>query len=154
MRLNLGSADRLMEGYINVDIMPGPGVDQVADLSKPWPWPDSSVDEIAAYDVIEHLPNRIFTMNEMWRVLKPGGRAHIEVPNAAKGAGQHQDPTHVSAWCMNSWQYFQHQSFAHRRLARLYGIQAAFHVFELREREYQDVVEAVWKIHVTLEAVK
>jgi len=141
-----------MPGFIGVDICQP--ADQIADLSKPWPWPDSSVDEVIALDVVEHLPDKINTLNELWRVLKPGARATIEVPSASKGAGADQDPTHTSRWNMNSFQYFEAGSFAHRRFAKSYGIHAAFRVVSLSEREYQDVMEPVWKITAVLEAVK
>lgn len=152
MRLNLGACDRTIPGFLSVDIVPP--ADVVADLRERWPWPDSSVDEVRAYDVIEHLPDRIHTMNELYRVLVPGGRAVIEVPSATKGAGFAQDPTHTSAWCLNSFQYFEAGSFAHQRLSRHYGITARFRVVSLSEREYQDVREPVWKITAELEAVK
>ena len=152
MNLNLGASDRQFPGFLSVDI--APPADQIADLSKPWPWPDSSVDAVHAHDIFEHLPDRIQTMNELWRVLKPGGTATIELPNAAKGAGQWQDPTHKSAWCMNSFQYFEHGSFAVNRLAAAYGIKARFKVVSLTEREYQDAHEKVWKITAVLQAVK
>ena len=152
MKLNLGSSDRQFPGFISVDI--APPADQIVDLSKPWPWPDSSVDEVRAHDVFEHLPDRIQTMNELWRVLQPGCTATIELPNAAHGAGQWQDPTHVSQWCMNSFQYFEHGSFATQRLAAAYGITARFKVVSLTEREYQDAHEKVWKITAVLQAVK
>lgn len=152
MKLNLGACDRRIEGFISVDI--AEPADQIADLRQPWPWADSSVDEVRAHDIFEHLPDRIHTMNELHRVLKPGAKATIEVPSAAKGAGFAQDPTHVSAWCMNSFQYFRYKSFAHKRLARSYGITAAFNVLSIKEREYQDEYEVVYKITAVLEAVK
>lgn len=152
MRLNLGACDRRIPGFLSVDICEP--ADQVVDLRGPWPWADSSVEEVRAHDVFEHLPNRIQTMNELHRVLRPGGRATIEVPSATKGAGFAQDPTHCSPWCMNSFQYFEHRSFAWKRLARHYGITARFRVLELTERPYQDVHETVYKITAVLEAVK
>lgn len=155
MRLNLGCADRhlpAVDGWRNVDI--APPADELADLRLPWPWPDSSAEEVFAADIFEHLPDRIHTMNELWRVLKPGARATVEVPSASRGAGFAQDPTHISAWCLNSFQYFEAGSFAHQRLARAYGIRAAFRVLEISEREYQDVFEPVWKVRAVLEAVK
>lgn len=152
MRLNLGASDRRIEGFISVDI--APPADQIVDLRQPWPWPDSSVDEVAAYDVIEHLPDRIHTMNELHRVLKPGAIATIEVPSAVHGAGWAQDPTHASAWCLNSFQYYRVNSFAHKRLSRAYGITARFEVLELKEKRYADEFEEVWKIVATLKAVK
>ncbi len=154
MNLNLGCSDRAIPGFIGVDIAPGPGVEQVVDLSSKWPWPDSAVDEVRAHDLFEHLPDRIQTMNELHRVLRPGGTAVIEVPSAVKGSGYAQDPTHRTPWAMNSFQYFRAGSFAHQRLARSYGITAAFNVLSLSERMYQDEFEEVWKITAVLEAVK
>ena len=55
---------------------------------------------------------------------------------------------------MNSWQYFEAGSYAHVRLAKSYGITAAFKVISLIELPYQDVREMVWKITAILEAVK
>jgi 2-polyprenyl-3-methyl-5-hydroxy-6-metoxy-1,4-benzoquinol methylase len=154
MNLNLGCSDRAVPDFVGVDIAPGPCVDQIADLSLRWPWDENSVDEVKAFDIIEHIADRIHFMNELHRVLRPGGQAHIEVPNSTKGAGFAQDPTHVSHWCMNSFQYFRAGSFAHQRLSKAYGITAAFHVLELSERMYQDEFEEVWKITAILETVK
>ena len=55
MRLNLGCSDRRIEGFTGVDIAPGPEVDEICDLEGPWPWPDSSVLEVRAHDVAEHI---------------------------------------------------------------------------------------------------
>jgi len=154
LKLNLGCCDRRLDGFIGVDVVAGPFVDVVADLRNRWPWEDSAVDEVRAHDVFEHLPNRIETMNELHRVLKPGGRATVEVPSAAQGAGFAQDPTHVSTWCMNSFQYFREGSFAHQRLAGFYGITARFKVLSLTARTYKDEYEDVVKITAVLEAVK
>ena len=144
LRLNLGACDRAFPGFLSVDLVPP--ADVIADLSVRWPWEDSTVDEVRAHDLFEHLPSRVDTMNELHRVLKPGARAIVEVPSATKGAGFAQDPTRRHPWCMNSFQYFEAGSFAHIRLARSYGITAAFKVIGLSEREYQDVHEKVWKI--------
>lgn len=152
-KLNLGCADRPQTDYWNVDICPP--CDQVVDLAQyPWPWDNSSVEAIIAHDLIEHLPDRVRTMNELHRVLIPGGRADIIVPDAARGAGQWQDPTHRTPWTRNSFQYFQHGSFAHRRLARSYGITAAFRIVSMEHSSYPDAYDEVWKIHAVLETVK
>ena len=152
MNLNLGCSDRHFPGFLNVDL--AAPADVVADLAQPWPWRDSSVDEVRAHDVFEHLPSRVRTMNELHRVMKPGARATIEVPSASKGAGFAQDPTHVSPWCLNSFQYFEAGSVAVRRFARSYGITARFKIVSLSEYEYMDAYEPVTKITAVLEAVK
>jgi hypothetical protein len=168
MKLNLGCSDRAIPGFIGVDI--APPADQIVDLASPWPWPDSSVDEVLALDVCEHIGDmaangfrhprhplgRIHFMNELHRVLKLGARATIETPNAARGCGYCQDPTHVSPWCLSTFKYFEHGSFAHGRLSKAYGITAAFRVLELVEFETsgEDPRERAWKIKAVLEAVK
>lgn len=126
MKLNLGSADGLMDGFVNVDIVPGPGI-TVADLREPWPWPDQSIEAVVAHDIIEHLPDKIHTMNELWRVLQADGQAHIVVPTT-DGPGAFQDPTHVSYWHRRSFLYFEDGNPYRERFAASYGIRARFSV--------------------------
>lgn len=173
MRLNLGAGDRRIEGFVSVDI--APPADQIVDLSGPWPWPDSSVDEVLAFDVCEHIGDwistpdlghpfhprgtngRIHFMNELHRVLKPGALATIETPDASRGVGYWQDPSHVSPWCRSTFKYFEHGSFAHTRLAKSYGITAAFKIVEMKElgpMPAEGFGKMVWKIRAVLEAVK
>ena len=185
MRLNLGCSDSLRGGeWLNVDIALGKEEDPVAykfqqaDLALPWPWDDSSVDEIYAADIFEHIGDcpqgyatfkerhwsgRIHVMNESWRVLKPGGTLTMECPDAAKGAGHFQDPTHQSPWTPNGLQYFADGSPAHKRFAAAYGITARFNVLSVTERLYAEIAGPrdgysvgcdVWKFAARLEAVK
>jgi SAM-dependent methyltransferase len=44
------------------------------------PFPDASVDRVMASEVLEHVPDDATAMNEIARVLKPGGRAVVTVP--------------------------------------------------------------------------
>jgi len=125
MKLNLGCCDAPVGGFVNVDIVAGPGVDQVADLASPWPWPDDSVEYIRAWDIIEHLPNKILTMNEIYRVLAPGGSAEIAVPTT-DGPGAFQDPTHTSFWNRRSFLYYEAGNPYRERFAQHYGIRAKF----------------------------
>ena len=61
---------------------------------------------------------RVLLSNELWRVLKPGGILRTECPDAAKGAGQWQVPSHTTPWTPNGLQYFQDGSPA-RQIAEL-----------------------------------
>jgi hypothetical protein len=137
-----------MFGYVNVDICPP--ADQIADLNERWPWGDGTADEIRAFDIIEHLPNRIHTMNEAWRVLKRGGKFEISVPTT-DGRGADQDPTHVSRWNRNSFFYYTQWHDYRARVARPYGIKATFKIVSEKEEQLPgDVVV----LHIILEAVK
>ena len=83
MKINVGSGTKRMDGYINIDIRDLPEVDYVHDLEKPLPYPDNTIDEVYAEDVLEHFSfkktNNIF--KDWVRVLKTGGVITIIVPN-------------------------------------------------------------------------
>ncbi len=80
-KLNLGGGDSHIEGFISVDLY-DPKADIMADICE-LPFDNNSVDEIVAYQVIEHIPyqksQRMF--GEMYRVLQPGGTATLETPD-------------------------------------------------------------------------
>lgn len=154
MKLNLGACDRPFPGFLSVDIVPP--ADVITDLTQPWPWPDSSVDEIVAHDVVEHLPSKRHTMNELWRVLRNGGRVTIEVPHATKGDGGHCDPTHVSYWTGSDFEYYEAGNFARERFrySAYYGVRADFRIVSILQRQYPTRYGEVYKITAVLEAVK
>lgn len=155
MRLNLGANDRRVDGFISVDVCEP--ADQIADITQDWPWPDSSVDEVLAFDVFEHLPDKRHTMNELWRVLKPGGIARIQVPHATDGDGGHCDPTHCSYWTTSDFEYYS-PGIAERerfRNSQYYGVKADFKVIEISQKRYQRSFGGyVVEINAVIEAVK
>ena len=157
MKLNLGCNDRSFPGFIGVDVAPGRGVDQLADLTQPWPWADSSVDEVLAFDIFEHLPDKRQTMNELWRVLKPGGVAKIQVPHATDGDGGHCDPTHCSYWTTSDFEYYckglgERERF---RGSSYYAVLADFEVVEVKTQRYARRFGGhVVEIQATLRALK
>lgn len=148
MRLNLGCCDAHLPHFVNVDRCAP--ADQIVDLREPWPWPDSSVDEIVAHDIFEHLPDKIHTMNEAWRVLKPGGVIDLVFPTT-DGRGAFQDPTHVSFWTPNDLWYFTAGDPHRERFGEHYGVVARFRV---TRQSHTELPNRVWKLHAWLEAVK
>jgi acetyltransferase-like isoleucine patch superfamily enzyme/SAM-dependent methyltransferase len=150
VRVDLGCGARKAPGFIGVDIFPAPGVDIIADLSTAFPFEDNSVDELRAYDFIEHLPDRLRTMNEIWRVCKDGALVDLFVPST-DGRGAFQDPTHVSFWNVNSFQYFAVEHPAYLELCQCYGFQGAFHLESLKQYESP---EQVIHVHALLRAIK
>lgn len=153
-RLNLGAADRKIDGFASVDICPP--ADIIADLSQRWPWRDGSVEEVLAFDIFEHLPSIRHTLNELWRVLKPGGKATIEVPTT-RGVGAVCDITHVSYWSAGTFEYFEKGNFARERFrgSPYYDVNADFKILSMDQSMYKNRFgEEVWKAKAVLEAVK
>lgn len=101
-KIDIGGRFSCPPGYISVDRK---NADIITDLNEKWPFEDSSVGVVRAFDVIEHLRDPIHTMREMHRVLRPGGYALIQVPST-DGRGAWQDPTHISFWNQNSFFYY------------------------------------------------
>lgn len=83
VRLNVGCGHKLLEGYINVDLVPSADVE--ADVRQ-LPFEDDSADELLAVHVLEHLYrwDALDALREWRRVLKPGGLIAIEVPDLMK----------------------------------------------------------------------
>jgi SAM-dependent methyltransferase len=139
LRVDLGCGSRKPEGFVGVDVFPAPHVDIVADLTQRFPFPDSSVDFIRGYDVIEHLSDRLHTMNEIWRIGKPGAIVDLQVPST-DGRGAFQDPTHVSFWNINSFKYYCVEFPVYLDLCHRYGFRGAFSIVSLTERVSDDRV--------------
>jgi len=94
--LNLGAGNVILPGAVNHDIRQHrPEIDVVHDLNVlPWPWEDESFDFISAQAVLEHLRiTLIESMDECWRVLRPGGQIDLRVPWWNSDVS-HRDPTH------------------------------------------------------------
>ena len=85
MRLNLCCGDDVRDGYINIDVRKTKPNVLVLDLEKDLlrPFPDKSVDEILAYDCIEHISWRRIEdlLRDIHRVLKCDGRLYLRVPD-------------------------------------------------------------------------
>ena len=143
MKVDLGCGQWKPDGFIGVDCVDGKNVDIVADLSKRFPFADNSVDLLRGHDVIEHLPDRIHTMNEIWRVCKPNAIIDLRVPST-DGRGAFQDPTHVSFWNINSFKYYCYEFPAYLQLCKSYGFKGCFSLLDIREENTEDCVIHVW----------
>ena len=149
MKLHLGCGPIIKEGYVNVDVEFYEGVNVIADLEKDWPFESDSVDEIFAKDILEHLPDIIHSMNEIWRVLKMGGTVEIYVPTT-RGAAAFQDPTHKSWWNENTFSYFASNEPGVRPVYR--QIHCWFKIVEAKPYIYKGMPNA-FGVYVKLEKV-
>ncbi len=82
MRLNLGCGEDVRPGYLNCDARALDGVDVVCDASR-LPFAEDSFEAVLALDLLEHFSWRRTTevLGEWRRVLVPGGRLEVKVPN-------------------------------------------------------------------------
>lgn len=125
MKLNLGSGDEPLPGYLNVDRRALPGrTDIQADVRR-LPFPASIFDEIVADSVFEHLPDPCPAIAEAARCLTPRGRLKARVP-ALGTAAAHLDPTHRYLADLKHWTDLLSEKFQQVR-ARSVGVRWRAH---------------------------
>jgi SAM-dependent methyltransferase len=108
-RLHLGCGRTILPDWVNLDLMPGSGVDVVADLDRcgevPLPFAADSFDEFLARHLFEHLRNPLPFMQELHRIAKPGAKAVFHMPYGSSDDAM-EDPTHVRLCFLQTFGYF------------------------------------------------
>jgi len=103
--INLGCGRRKAEGEIGVDRYRGSRADVIAELAEGLPFANGSADVVVAEHLLEHVPDLVALMEEIHRVLAPGGCLRIEVPYFSH-PDAFRDPTHLRFFTWESLDYF------------------------------------------------
>jgi predicted SAM-dependent methyltransferase len=83
LKLQVGCGPKLKQGWVNIDLVDG--ADIALDLRRPLPFADASCDIVYAEHFFEHLDypdDADAFLRECRRVLRPGGRLSLGVPDA------------------------------------------------------------------------
>ncbi len=83
-KLEVGSGSKPKEGYVHFDLRQLPGIDVVGDATS-LPFLENEFSEIYSRFFLEHLLRKDAqkAVQEMFRVLKKGGKIDLIVPNLA-----------------------------------------------------------------------
>lgn len=118
---------------IDIESVNSPAVQEIDLSANPIPFEPGSLDLVTAYDFVEHVPRWerrggvvrypfIELMNEIYRVLKPGGLFYSETP-AFPAPEAFQDPTHVNIISEKTFpEYFSNP----KNWASIYGFTGGF----------------------------
>jgi predicted SAM-dependent methyltransferase len=119
MKLDIGAGAKREEGFLATDIAGQPDVRCDARFL---PFRGGAFEGIKCHHVLEHIERRdlVGVMNEAHRVLKPGGAIDIEMPVFPFWTAM-ADPTHVSFYVPQTWDYFSNVAQYGEQMA-LYGI--------------------------------
>ena len=92
--LDVGCGQNKFPGAIGIDANPRTQADFIHDLGVfPYPFNDDEFDEIICRHVIEHVPDVLGFVNELYRITKAGGRLKIVTPHYSNPDWP-TDPTH------------------------------------------------------------
>jgi predicted SAM-dependent methyltransferase len=92
--LDVGCGNSKIPGAVGIDRVPGPQVDVVHDLNTfPWPLASDRFQIIKLWSVLEHLEDILGTLEEVYRVARPGATVLVGTPHFSS-ANAYTDPTH------------------------------------------------------------
>jgi len=101
--LDIGCGINKFPGAIGIDSNPRTKADVICNLNNPpYPFRDSSFDEIRGIHVIEHVSDIMATMQELHRIAKPGALILLVTPHYTDYSSW-CDPTHH--WHLNSFSF-------------------------------------------------
>lgn len=171
MKIHLCCGDIYLDGYVNCDIdgvlvSQSPYVvkrdlsnyysnrlvghkhityiDTRFDITKfPWPFEDESADEIVMIQAIEHfdLPTAEKIVDEVLRILVPGGKFLVDFPDLAEGVSRYAqaDPEFMVRfiYCNHKNQYsIHHWGYTRETFLKLLGFGWAY--------EYKEIVHHLY----------
>ncbi|RMH51768.1 MAG: class I SAM-dependent methyltransferase [Zetaproteobacteria bacterium] len=104
--LDIGCGFSKQPGAIGIDRIEGCRADVLGDVAcGGLPFRDDTFDAIYCNDVLEHVPDVIEVVEEIWRVGRPGADLFIVSPSMSS-VHLHTDPTHRRAFTSRSFDYF------------------------------------------------
>ena len=100
--VDVGSGpERLHSKFINLDIYHFPEVDIVGDATA-IPIRDGSIDAAVSESLIEHVPDAQKVIDEMIRIVKPGGLIYVSAPFMHP---YHASPDDFNRWTISGLKY-------------------------------------------------
>jgi hypothetical protein len=147
MKLNLG-CENDMWGDIRVDKISTKAVTHVADLEDGLSFiKDNVVTETHAYNILEHIHNFLFLMNEIFRVSMNDALLELVVPYWS-WSGAISDPQHCRSFHEETWLHYDIKNLhLLKRLDVKYGFFKSYDVI-LHPLPNQNIGDRLHKLNV------
>ena len=104
--LDVGCGANKTEGAIGLDNNPRTNADVIHDLGElPYPFPDNEFDLVVSNHVVEHVPDVMAFITELYRVTLAGGRIKLLTPHYTNPDWAN-DPTHrnhINSYTFNTF---------------------------------------------------
>ena len=106
LKLNLGAAHTRIPGFVNVDI--AEHADVSLDLGRdPLPFDDGSASLVFSHHTLEHVPDHLFALAEIHRVLEHDGILLLGLPYVTLTEFNLVNPYHLHRFSEHSFAFFE-----------------------------------------------
>ena len=103
--LNIGAGHSRIPGFINIDI--SERADVSLDLGcDPLPFADDSIDTVISIHTLEHIPNYLFALSEIHRVLRHDAVLLLKLPYVTLTESHLVNPYHQHNFSERSFDFF------------------------------------------------
>lgn len=119
LSLDIGCGPHKHPGTLGVDRRNVSGVDVVCDFEEGLPFQDDSVTAVYLHNIVEHMPDLITFMEELYRICESGAKVYIRTPYYASREA-FVDPTHVRFITEATFEYFDYPNY--------YGLKTNFKI--------------------------
>jgi hypothetical protein len=106
VRLDFTGGDASAARALRIESVPAPGVALVAEAGPRLPLRDSSIDEMFFGRTIGWRGDIAETLDELWRVSKPGALIHLTLPHASSSIAVSRDPRPRPLLTLNTFNYY------------------------------------------------
>lgn len=103
--LNLGAGASYIPGFVNVDISERAEISLDLGVDR-LPFPDNSVRTVFSDHTLEHVPDHLFTLSEIHRVLQHDGELLLKLPYVTLTEFHLVNPYHLHNFSEHSFDFF------------------------------------------------
>ena len=112
VRLDFTGAADVSSRALRIARNPAPGVALVAEAGPHLPFRDSSADEVFVGAAIARRNDVADTLDELWRISKPGALIHLRLPHASSTIAVTRDPRAQPMFTLGTFNYYDPSSRA------------------------------------------
>ncbi len=106
VRIDFSGRAKKAARELRVSAHRGPGVAFMAEAGPNLPLRDGSIDELFVGRTIAWRDDIAATLDELWRVSKPGALIHLTLPHASSTLAMTRDPRPRAALTLNTFNYY------------------------------------------------
>jgi SAM-dependent methyltransferase len=106
IRLDFSGRAKKAARALRVASSPAPGVAIVAEAGPRLPFADASIDELFVGRAIAYRQDVAGTLDELWRISKPGALIHLTLPHASSAIARSRDARPRPQLTLNTFNYY------------------------------------------------